>query len=204
MGWDSPPGQPTHTMGTGRHRSWRPDSWLPFVQTVSIRCLCHRRHRQSPCGPWGHGASYRAREDVGTKLPPGRAGRAAVGRSAPAWAGPLRRPASSRRKLRVARPLPPAPEASAAGPPPDARSPSLLLASAYAVALARGRGAPSAPRDARPPPTLTGRCRGNQPLPAPVEKARRGEGRRLREQPGLDGSARPGAMAVACGERPRL
>lgn len=82
--------------------------------------------------------------------------------------------------------------------------PAPRLRPADVVVLAGGRGARSTPRDARPQPTLTVRCRGNRhlslrPRPRPWPRCKRqdaAKGADRRERTGLDVSARP--RGVAC------
>lgn len=112
-------------MGTRRHRSSRPDGWLPFVQTTSTgvwvtvgtESTWPLGSRSQLLGP--RGRAHKAAPGAGRAVQP-RVG------NAPAQAGLLRRPASSRGRLRgaaggsAAGPRPPG--ASAAGLPSDARS----------------------------------------------------------------------------------
>lgn len=135
--------------------------------------------------------------------PRGGQGRAAPGRkcSGSGWAAPKaseqpREAAGGCGGLRGARRLAPA--------LPELLQPGFPRTRADAVVLAGGRGARSTPRDARPQPSLTVRCRGNQHLslrPRPRlwprckrQDTAKGAGRR--ERTGLDVSARP--RGVAC------
>lgn len=166
-------------MGTRRHRSSRPDGWLPFVQTTSTgvwvtvgtESTWPLGSRSQLLGP--RGRAHKAAPWAGRAVQP-RVG------NAPAQAGLLRRPASSRGRLRgaaggsAAGPRPPG--ASAAGLPSDARRRGgagrrargpLHATRRPAAAHAHGQMPwEPAPVPPAPPPPL-----------ASVQKARRGERR---------------------------